>query len=116
SDGQPGRAATLSLAESIPSGNCPTGATVSPGKDSSTLETENYLLRAEHARGGVGRVLRAEDRRCERVVAVKQLLRTQPEDVRRFLREAKLTARLQHPGIVPVHDIGRWPDGTPFYT
>lgn len=33
-----------------------------------------------------------------------------------FLREARATARLQHPGIVPVYDLGRRPDGTPFYT
>src|ERR1041385_945806 len=33
----------------------------------------------------------------------------------RFLREALITARLEHPGIVPVHEAGRWPDGTPFY-
>ena len=33
----------------------------------------------------------------------------------RFLREAMITARLEHPGIVPVHEAGQWPDGTPFY-
>jgi eukaryotic-like serine/threonine-protein kinase len=33
----------------------------------------------------------------------------------RFLREAVITARLEHPGIVAVHEAGRWPDGTPFY-
>jgi serine/threonine protein kinase len=33
----------------------------------------------------------------------------------RFLREALITARLEHPGIVPVYEAGRWPDGTPFY-
>src|SRR5262249_41567149 len=33
----------------------------------------------------------------------------------RFAREAAITARLEHPGVVPVHEAGRWPDGTPFY-
>src|SRR6185503_11573938 len=39
-----------------------------------------------------------------------------PTAVARFLREARITARLQHPGIVPLYDVGRFPDGTPFYT
>ena len=34
----------------------------------------------------------------------------------RFEREARITARLQHPGIVPIYEIGCWPDGTPFYS
>ncbi|MBL8973427.1 MAG: serine/threonine protein kinase, partial [Myxococcales bacterium] len=51
-----------------------------------------------------------------RTVALKELLvaghRT---DERRFVREVLLTARLQHPGIVPVYAAGRWPSGEPFY-
>ena len=34
---------------------------------------------------------------------------------KRFLHEAKITARLQHPGVVPIYEAGRWPDGTPYY-
>lgn len=68
--------------------------------------------------GSFGRVLLVWDRRLEREVALKELARPGPrgEAVERFLREARLTARLDHPGIVPVHDLGRRPDGTWYYT
>jgi hypothetical protein len=74
-----------------------------------------YEQIAEHARGGLGRVVRAVDLRLRRTVAVKQLLRHDEGHERRFVREALITARLQHPGIVPVHEAGRWPNGEPYY-
>jgi WD40 repeat protein len=77
---------------------------------------ENYILGEEHARGGLGRILRAHDTRLDRTVAVKEILGGGPQAARRFVREARLTARLQHPSIVPVHEAGRWPTGEPFYT
>ncbi|HTR54102.1 MAG TPA: serine/threonine-protein kinase [Kofleriaceae bacterium] len=69
----------------------------------------------EHARGGLGRVVRAIDMRLGRTVAVKQLLQHDEWHERRFVREALITARLQHPGIVPVLEAGRWPTGEPYY-
>ena len=74
-----------------------------------------YAVVAEHGRGGVGRVLRATDQEFGRDVAVKELLQRTPASEARFLREAIITARLEHPNVVPVHEAGRWPDGTPFY-
>src|SRR5688572_8458598 len=71
---------------------------------------ERYQVVAEHGRGGIGRVLRAEDRELGRTVAIKELLRHDPVAEARFIREARLTARLEHPSIVPVHEAGRWPD------
>src|SRR5262249_42578589 len=56
------------------------------------------------------------DLRVGRPVAVKELIGSSPGLAARFEREARLTARLQHPGIVPIYEIGRWPDGTPFYS
>ena len=68
---------------------------------------------AEIGRGGMGRIVRARDRRLGRAVAIKELL---DERLRaRFEREARITARLQHPAIVHVHEAGRWPSGEPFY-
>src|SRR4051812_1968439 len=76
---------------------------------------DRYHIMGEHGRGGLGRVSRAHDRELGRDVAVKELISRNPVDEIRFLREALITARLEHPGIVPVHEAGRWPDGTPFY-
>ncbi|MBS2025725.1 MAG: protein kinase, partial [Deltaproteobacteria bacterium] len=68
----------------------------------------------ELARGGQGRVLVGRDVVLEREVAVKELLRANhPAAVRRFEREARLTARLQHPGIVSIYELARKATGEP---
>ena len=74
-----------------------------------------YELGFEIARGGMGRVVEATDTTLGRVVALKEALATDAEALRRFQREIKITARLEHPSIVPVHDAGEGPNGTPFY-
>jgi WD40 repeat protein len=74
-----------------------------------------YHVLGEHGRGGLGKVLRAHDLRLGRDVAIKELISRGPVAEARFAREAAITARLEHPGIVPVHEAGRWLDGTPFY-
>jgi tetratricopeptide (TPR) repeat protein len=76
---------------------------------------ESYAIEGEVARGGMGRILLARDRRLRRPVAIKELHTDLTPGVRRFVREALVTARLQHPAIVPVYEAGRWPDGVPFY-
>ena len=78
-------------------------------------DPDRYEQVGEHARGGLGRVVRAVDKRLGRTVAVKELLRHDASNEARFLREAMITARLEHPGIVPVHEAGRWPNGDPYY-
>ncbi len=78
-----------------------------------------YRVLTEIARGGMGAVLRAHDPELGRVLALKVLLEehaADPEMVSRFLEEARITSRLQHPGIVPIHDIGRFADDRPFFT
>ncbi len=84
--------------------------------DLPVVDPHHYQVSHEHARGGLGRVLAARDRLLDRPVAIKQLLAPGPEASARFMREAMLTARLQHPAIVPIYEAGRWPDGEPFYT
>jgi len=78
----------------------------------------SHLIEARfHARGGLGEVLVARQQELDRPVALKRILSGQIHEVsrRRFLREAVITAQLQHPGIVPIHDLGEDEDG-PFYT
>jgi len=73
-----------------------------------------YQLHGEIARGGMGVVLKGRDVDLGRDVAVKVLLERHldsPEMVRRFVEEAQIGGQLQHPGIVPVYELGRLPDG-----
>jgi hypothetical protein len=74
-----------------------------------------YVLKDELGRGGMGRVVEALDGTLGRTVAVKQALSTDDDILRRFKRETMITARLEHPSIVPVYDAGRADDGTPYY-
>ncbi len=78
-------------------------------------DPSRYELLGEHGRGGIGVVVEAFDVELDRTVAMKQLHRTSDIGEARFVREAKITARLEHPGIVPVYEAGRWPNGSPFY-
>jgi len=76
-----------------------------------------YTFVKELGRGGMGVVCLAEDRELDRLVAIK-ILNTPDltDDLRnRMIREAQIIARLEHPGIVPVHDVGTLPDGRIFY-
>ena len=79
-----------------------------------------YTLSRLHASGGIGRVWLARDASLGRDVALKELRPEQankPAVVGRFLREAQLTGQLEHPGIVPIYELGQRPeDQQPFYT
>jgi WD40 repeat protein len=78
-------------------------------------DRDRYELLEEHARGGLGRVWRARDLQLGRVVAIKEILASDDTARARLVREALVTARLEHPSIVPVHEAGRWDSGEPFY-
>ncbi len=94
---------------------------VKPASDAmpSKAETgDRYQLSGEIARGGMGAVLRGRDVDLGRDLAVKVLLENyadRPEVARRFIEEAQIGGQLQHPGVVPVYDIGRFGD-RPFFT
>jgi WD40 repeat protein/tRNA A-37 threonylcarbamoyl transferase component Bud32 len=79
------------------------------------VDPDHYDLGSEFARGGLGRILRGRDRRLRRIVAIKELLSKDDKAETRFVREAFITARLEHPNIVPVHEAGMWPSGKRFY-
>jgi serine/threonine-protein kinase len=63
------------------------------------------------ASGGFGIIHRSYDRRLRREVALKVSRTSSPADQQRLLLEAALTARLEHPGIIPIHDVGRLTGG-----
>jgi eukaryotic-like serine/threonine-protein kinase len=81
---------------------------------------DRYTLSRLHATGGIGRVWLARDASLGRDVALKELRPERagnPEVWARFLREAQITGQLEHPGIVPIYEVGRSPeDQAPFYT
>ncbi|MFN9375075.1 MAG: serine/threonine-protein kinase, partial [Planctomycetaceae bacterium] len=78
-----------------------------------------YRLEGEIARGGMGVVLKARDEHLGRDLAIKVLHESQaykPGVVNRFIEEAQIGGQLQHPGIAPVHELGVFEDGRPFFS
>jgi eukaryotic-like serine/threonine-protein kinase len=88
------------------------------GAELPDLSGTRYRLLERVARGGMGVVYAAEDEKLQRRVALKVLdvPGTESDLANRLLREACVLARLEHPGIVPVHDVGTLADGRVFYT
>jgi eukaryotic-like serine/threonine-protein kinase len=86
--------------------------------DEPTQASGYYVFGEVLGRGGMGEVLLAHDRRIGRDVAVKRLHSGSPtqDETTRFLREARIQARLDHPAIVPVYELGRDPSGRPYFT
>src|SRR5258708_13139281 len=82
------------------------------------LTGTRYQLLERVARGGMGVVYAALDQTLDRRVALKVLDVPVAEGdlARRLNREARILALLEHPGIVPVHDVGTLSDGRVFYT
>jgi tRNA A-37 threonylcarbamoyl transferase component Bud32/Flp pilus assembly protein TadD len=80
------------------------------------VRANRYALKRFHAKGGMGEVWLAEDCDVGRAVALKRMRRKgTPEEQERFLREARITGQLEHPGIVPVHEVGSDENGQPIY-
>jgi serine/threonine-protein kinase len=83
------------------------------------LDLRDYVLVGLVGSGGMGEVYRGRDPALGRNLAVKVLrpeLRGQAEAERRFQQEARINGVLQHPSIVPVHNLGRLPDGRLYFT
>ncbi len=100
----------------MPGDGAPTPAGGAPG---TSQAAENYSIGGEIARGGMGSILEAEDVRLGRKVAMKVMrldADATEEQRQRFINEAVVLARLEHPNIVPIHDMGRDAQGRLFYT
>jgi tetratricopeptide (TPR) repeat protein/tRNA A-37 threonylcarbamoyl transferase component Bud32 len=93
--------------------------TPNAGSNGVLLDLREHVLLDCVGRGGMGEVYRGRDPALERSLAVKVLrpeLRGNAEAVRRFQQEARINGLLQHPSIVPVHNLGRLPDGRLYFT
>ncbi|MDQ3369388.1 MAG: serine/threonine protein kinase, partial [Myxococcota bacterium] len=104
-------------------------ATTAPGADTSTpasvadlrvttlLPAAGYELGELIGRGGMGEVYAAHDQRIGREVALKRMRSSAPtgEALSRFLREVRIQGRLDHPAIVPVHELGTDEVGRPYF-
>lgn len=87
------------------------------GSEATALGTRLRVLRP-HARGGLGQVSVALDEELHREVALKEIQSQHADNTdsrSRFVLEAEITGRLEHPGIVPVYGLGHYADGRPFY-
>jgi tetratricopeptide (TPR) repeat protein len=98
---------TIEQARGANDGAAPDGALLPP----------RYRCVGEVGRGGMGVVWRVVDVDLDRPLAVK-VMQEPPDAARqeRFVAEARITGRLQHPGIPPVHEVGRTADGRPFFS
>jgi len=81
------------------------------------LREKKYDIGKVVAQGGMGAILDAEEMTMERRVAMKVMLDgSSPDDLTRFVAEAKITGQLEHPNVVPVHELSVDENGQPFYT
>ena len=94
------------------------GATSSGEREIKKTSGDRYRVVNRLGKGGMGEVMQVRDEIVGREVALKRIRRIEPSDrvVQRFLREASIQGRLEHPSIVPLYDIGRDPAGLPFFT
>jgi len=82
-----------------------------------SLRDKKYAIGRIVAQGGMGAILDAHDAATQRSVAMKVMLDgSSPDDLMRFVAEARVTAQLEHPNIVPVHELSLDANGQPFYT
>ncbi|MHC4841809.1 MAG: serine/threonine-protein kinase [Planctomycetota bacterium] len=94
-------------------------STVAHLQPDAASEQRRYVVIREIARGGMGKVLEVEDTELRRSVALKVLRKEligRPDVVERFLEEAQITGQLEHPNIVPVHEMGVDGAGNLYFT
>ena len=93
------------------------GDRIVPNRAPDAVVGERYRLGRRIGKGGMGEVMAARDVQIARDVAIKRMRAANPSEkaIQRFLREAMVQGRLEHPAIVPVHEIGRDTDGLPYF-
>lgn len=101
--------------DTVPSRPPSSTESVAAGK---LADDDRFAVLHLHAQGGLGVVFQARDEQIDRVVALKQIKPQWADDDEsrtRFVLEAKITGRLEHPGIVPIYALGADETGRPYY-
>jgi serine/threonine-protein kinase len=109
--------AALAVTAILPSGTLPRAPTTPEGEVPASRLSARYRLGPVLGHGGMGEVLTATDQQIGREVAIKRI-RTgyqSGDGEQRFLREARIQGRLEHPAIVPVHELSTDADGQPYF-
>jgi serine/threonine protein kinase len=89
-----------------------------PSVGDSTSAGSRFRILRPHAKGGLGQISVALDQELDRPVALKEIQdrhADEPHSRARFVQEAEITGKLEHPGIIPVYGLGHYADGRPFY-
>jgi hypothetical protein len=97
----------------------PPGPILRPRSDDDDDPAIRYRIDGEIARGGMGSILKGRDPDLGRDVALKVLRDDYRDDadlVRRFVEEAQIGGQLQHPGVVPIYELGTLADRRPFFS
>jgi len=91
--------------------------TIKERPDPPALIASRYKTARRIGKGGMGEVMLARDEQVGRDVAIKRMRAADPSErqIQRFVREASIQGRLEHPAIVPVHEIGHDNEGLPFF-
>ena len=101
-----------------PDGDADPDRTACYAVGAATGSGQRFRVLRPHAQGGLGAVFVARDEELHREVALKQILNRHADDPHsqaRFLLEAEITGKLEHPGVIPVYGLGHDPSGRPFY-
>ncbi len=110
------KSAPFAANATVPDSEAPPAPVEPDGDSLGTEQAGHYSIKRELGRGAQAVVFLALDRQLGREVAFKQLMAGGPRDAeKRFLREARVAGQLEHPGIVPVYELGRRADGSLYY-
>ena len=110
--------ASLAHVSAARSDDDPYRTVTQPNLGESTSTGSRFRVLRPHARGGLGQVSVALDQELDRPVALKEIQdrhADEPHSRARFVQEAEITGKLEHPGIIPVYGLGHDASGRPFY-